>query len=856
MIKGLISIAESDISLRPYQVNSKKQIYEAWLSVQSVLFQMPTGTGKTRLFASIIKDIRNISVQEKVVPQPRILVLAHRTELIEQIVETLQYKYQITCGVIKSGIPENMEAIVQVASVQSLSRRLTRWGKIPFGFIIIDEAHHALAKTYLSICTAFLNVRILGVTATPYRLSSESFRRLFDRLITSCSVQQFIEMGYLSKFQYYSIKPSSQLHSELDNIRHFGANGDYAERDLMMVCDKSKIRAQLIKAYNDFAKGKKGIVYTINKMHNQHVAQQYAEIGARVATIDSDTPSFERKQIVSDFKKGKLDVICNVNIFSEGFDCPDLEFIQLARPTLSLSLYLQQVGRALRKSDNKEYALILDNVGSYNKFGLPNYPRDWNKYFNGFGGSLPSRFLNRTTNSLITQKVITESDEEMICISSTDCVVDGDDNEDKYTINDILATRQEYPIGFRKYVYTKEKESILSRGKTESLAIFDLYKSFANSYSSLDSYIEDTWSMSYQYDNDKTALNILENTYLFKANDKYGICRLKEACTIAELLSKDHIASIPIRDYFDIILDPIFDNIEVPNSIDCFVAKKDGRCGVINGSDLTEVIPFKFDEIIEVGLVTNYIVQKGSKEGVFDKDGAMLIPVKYDEVFPSLLNTNNYSCRYNGRFALILNGQLIYKLNHRVEKLTDQLYVYRHSTKHNKDNNIVYIADYNGNILMPLGARKIFLTNNEDEICLEFDRRHILLYIDLTLKTSLINGLYPEREAVFQAQRERQNKEALFQAQQKKHKQEDATKARERNLLRQQTINQSKNAIIERNHRKQLKRQLKKTKTDNTQQQQLVHSPQKTEQIISKETILDSNPAPRKKRPRIVRVIK
>ena len=196
MISSLVEIALSDNTLRPYQIDSKKEIYEAWLSMKSILFQMPTGTGKTRLFASIINDIRTVSVRRKIVPQPRILILAHRTELINQIYDTLLHKYHIVCGVIKSGVEETPEALVQIASVQSLSRRLSRWENVPFGFIVIDEAHHALAKTYSKICKTFVGAKILGVTATPCRLNRESFRKLFDKLITSPSVQHFIDAGY------------------------------------------------------------------------------------------------------------------------------------------------------------------------------------------------------------------------------------------------------------------------------------------------------------------------------------------------------------------------------------------------------------------------------------------------------------------------------------------------------------------------------------------------------------------------------------------------------------------------------------------------------------------------------------
>ena len=326
MISKLIKISDNDKSLRPYQINSKKEIYEAWRSTQSILFQMPTGTGKTRLFTSIMKDIELTNNQITANSKIRILVLAHRAELISQIADTLQ-KYHLKFGIIKSGILENSDATIQIASIQSLSRRLSRWKNTPFNFIIIDEAHHALANTYKTICSSFPNAKVLGVTATPYRLNGESFRILFGKLITSLPVQEFINLGYLSNFQYYSIKPTTEFQYELDNIRHYGINGDYAENELMNICDKKTIRAQLIKSYKQYAEGKKGIVYTINKTHNKHIAQQYENIGINVATIDSDTPTKERVRIVNDFKCGKIQIICNVNIFSEGFDCPDIEFI-------------------------------------------------------------------------------------------------------------------------------------------------------------------------------------------------------------------------------------------------------------------------------------------------------------------------------------------------------------------------------------------------------------------------------------------------------------------------------------------------------------------------------------------------
>lgn len=756
MIKGLINIAESDESLRPYQVSSKRDIYESWLLVRSVLFQMPTGTGKTRLFASIIKDFRTISVEKTIIPQPRILVLAHRTELIEQISNTITNKYHITCGIIKSGIWENMDALVQVASVQSLTRRLARWGTVPFGLIVIDEAHHALAKTYLKICSAFPDARILGVTATPCRLNGESFRKIFDKLIVSPAVQKFIDMGYLSKFQYYSIKPTAQFQYDIDNIHYFGANGDYAEKELMNLCDKTHVRAQLIKSYNKYAKGKKGIVYTINKTHNKHVAQQYQNIGVSVATIDSDTPAEERRRIVFDFRNGKYDIICNVNIFSEGFDCPDIEFIQLARPTLSLSLYLQQVGRVLRIADNKPYALILDNVGSYNKFGLPNKPIDWNRYFNGMGGVISVMRLKQSARPSQEQKIISEADEDMVLISESEDIII-DNAIPSYTICDILATMEQFPIGLREYVYKKELNELKAlQTQGQQTDLLDGIYNLAWSYSRLETYIDDSYSLADEHEEDEIVQNMLENTSLFKVNGKYGICRLKLGQDINTLLNEiTNSSSAKVSDCFDVLLEPVYDQIKVPNSVDCFVAVKNGIYGVIGGNPLKPLIPFEYDSIIEVTPVTHYIVRKKNKEGVINERGEVVVPLHWDAIYGNYDYKVLFTCEKKGRYYLYYKEDYIQKLDEKVGQLTDDISIYCLSNY----NKIVFLANNSGEIVFPLGAQYIFRTNAENEICLEFQHCHILLNADLSLKTDFLLGKHPERESIFQAQSEKRKME-------------------------------------------------------------------------------------------------
>ena len=369
-----------DETLRDYQQENKQKIYDAWARCRSVMLQMPTGTGKTKLFVSIIKDIYNYGVDTKIAI--KVLILVHRTELIDQIDEELGYRYNLAHGIIQSGEKERKIYPIQLASVQTLSRRLEKWTEKEFDFIIVDEAHHVKAESYQKIIKAFPHAKLLGVTATPVRLNGHGFTDTFDELIVSPSVKHFIDEGYLSQYEYYSVARSSFIQKEIDGIKKF-SQGDYAESELERVCDNDRIRAQVVKTYLDFANDKKGIVYTINKEHNKNLCEEFKANGVSAVAIDSDTPKEMREQYIQQFRRGDFKIICNVNLFTEGFDCPDIEFIQLARPTKSLALYLQQVGRGLRISESKEKTLFLDNVGLYNRFGFPSSRRMWRHHFEG-----------------------------------------------------------------------------------------------------------------------------------------------------------------------------------------------------------------------------------------------------------------------------------------------------------------------------------------------------------------------------------------------------------------------------------------------------------------------------------------
>ena len=408
--------------LRDYQLEMLDRLHLAWEQHQSVMVQMPTGVGKTILLAEEIKNEKLKIKNDK----GGVLVVAHRRELIAQISQTLD-AFGIEHGLIVSGKPVDVTKRVQVASIQTLTKKIKNERlKIKneelaadtmhngssdfssqcsgaggtlftfnFSLIIIDEAHHALAKTYKMLWEQWPEARFLGLTATPCRMSGQGFTDLFDTLLQAKSISEFIDEGWLSDFEYMSVRPDNVVLSQVRSLSKRAVDGDYQTKEMALVLDCPESIAHLYECYASFAQGKKGIVYAIDKAHAQHIAEYYCAQGIRCCMIEAKTPVRERQQLVDDYRNGKVDVIVNVDIFSEGFDCPEVEFIQLARPTLSLSKYLQQVGRGMRVSPGKPHVLILDNVGLYQTFGLPTVERDWQQLFLGKEAGRGSQELSR-----------------------------------------------------------------------------------------------------------------------------------------------------------------------------------------------------------------------------------------------------------------------------------------------------------------------------------------------------------------------------------------------------------------------------------------------------------------------------
>ena len=399
-----------DIQLFDYQEDMVKRVQEAFRHHDSVMVQMPTGTGKTHVLAAIV----GLFLKKNV------CIVAHRRELVSQIKDTLARFF-----------PDLDSEKIQVSSIQWLSRHYREIKEKP-SLIVIDEAHHALAETYAEVMNAYPKAKKLGLTATPYRMNGKGFTDLFDMLLCSWNMERFIAEGRLSLYDYYSIKPDSADQLLIDSLQKRGADGDYQQKELNEVMDVKPSLERLCLTIKEYVPGKKGIVYAISIQHAEHIAEFYRENGIKAVAISSKTPLAERQELIERFKSSSLssslnsasntsdeiEVLVSVDLFSEGFDCPDVEFIQLARPTLSLAKYMQMVGRGLRVAEGKEYCVILDNVGLYKRFGLPSVNRDWQSMFEGRTSleDILQEACMQVYNHNCRMDVLMDGDEEMMKI--------------------------------------------------------------------------------------------------------------------------------------------------------------------------------------------------------------------------------------------------------------------------------------------------------------------------------------------------------------------------------------------------------------------------------------------------------
>lgn len=320
------------------------------------------GSGKTIIMAWMSAQAR--------LKGNRTLFVVHRKELIDQSSKTFT-KLNIPHGIIAPGYPSALSEPIQIGSIQTVVRRIERIPKPQL--IILDEAHHATAATWRKLLAAYPDAMVVGLTATPARMGGQGLGDIFESLIMGPSVKELVAAGNLSPYRYYA----PPVAADLDGLKV--TYGDFKQSDVSLRMDKSEIIGDLIKKYQELAPGARAVCYCSSVAHSQHTAEMFRQAGISALHIDGETPTVTRDAAINEFKNGSIKIICNVDLISEGFDVPAMEAVILARPTQSLTLFIQQSMRAMRRDDNNpdKVAVIIDHVGNVYRHGLPDEDREW-----------------------------------------------------------------------------------------------------------------------------------------------------------------------------------------------------------------------------------------------------------------------------------------------------------------------------------------------------------------------------------------------------------------------------------------------------------------------------------------------
>ena len=336
------------MELRPYQADLIRDIRgELKKGHKSVVAVLGCGGGKSVIQAAIAKSATDKG--------NTVLFLVHRRELCTQIADTF-----VHCGVDLN--------LCLIQMVQTASRRLGRSAWTP-SLIITDECHHALSASYVKIYDYYKDALRLGFTATPVRLGQGGLGAVFSSMVTGVTTKWLIENHYLAPYEYYSVKLV-----ETDKLKTRA--GEYVSADVQELMAQRYIYGEAIKTWQKLAEGKKTIVYCAGISSSKETTDRFTDIGVKAAHLDATTPEGERRRTIEDFRAGRITVLCNVDLFGEGFDVPDCECVILLRPTMSLTLHIQQSMRSMRYKEGKT-ALIIDHVGNVYRHGLPDDEREW-----------------------------------------------------------------------------------------------------------------------------------------------------------------------------------------------------------------------------------------------------------------------------------------------------------------------------------------------------------------------------------------------------------------------------------------------------------------------------------------------
>lgn len=346
---------------RPYQTKIETDLRDAYAGgARAVMLTSPVASGKTVILSRL-----SAGVYQK---QKRVLVLAHRRELIYQISDTLK-AMGVPHGTILGGQPGVPRKHVIAGAVNTVHKRMRFLA--PPDLIIADEAHRAIEDScFGKIIAHFPHARVLGVSASPQRTDKRPLRGVFDTLIHGPSVAELVALGYLPPPEVYApvLPDMSGVHMR---------RGDFVTSESEDVMSKPKIVGCAVEHYKKLAHGKRAIVFCVSIRHAEQVAREFSAAGYRAQHVDGTMTDWERRKRLKDFENGALQILTTVDLCNEGLDVPGIEAAVLLRPTQSIIVHIQQMGRAMRAAPGKTRAIIIDAAGNVYRHGLPDEPREW-----------------------------------------------------------------------------------------------------------------------------------------------------------------------------------------------------------------------------------------------------------------------------------------------------------------------------------------------------------------------------------------------------------------------------------------------------------------------------------------------
>lgn len=350
--------------LRDYQQDLEDRIFDLWaIGIRTIMTQLPTGGGKTKTFGSII--------HKKLKQDWRVLVIAHREELIFQAKKEIEAASGYPAGVIKSGHKPSPLFPLQVASIQTLTKYEIM---PPADLIVIDEAHHACSRSYTRVMEQYPNAKILGFTATPCRNDGQGFKYLFQEMICGPTTRELIDRGHLCQYKMFEAGKTIDTSKVKKN-----SEGDFNVKQLSDTISHQIEPDDVVAEWLNKARGKRTAVFAVDVEKSKEYAAAFCRHGIPAEHLDGETPSEDRRDILSRFELGVTLVLCNCGIISEGVDIPSIGAVLIVRPTGSLSLWRQMAGRSLRPAEGKEFAIIIDfsQARARKRLGLPDDDVDW-----------------------------------------------------------------------------------------------------------------------------------------------------------------------------------------------------------------------------------------------------------------------------------------------------------------------------------------------------------------------------------------------------------------------------------------------------------------------------------------------